>query len=55
MVQKEGLEHDYKKVQKTLLDQWVMIKNLEANQDKMNQRYYDLKNQFNLLTAQNQR
>lgn len=55
MVQKEGLEHDYRKVQKTLLDQWVMIKNLEANQDKMNQRYYDLKNQFNLLTAQNQR
>ncbi len=55
MVQKEGLEHDYKKVEKTLLDQWVMIKNLEANQDKMNQRYYDLKNQFNLLTAQNQR
>jgi len=55
MVQKEGLERDYKKVEKTLLDQRVLIKNLEANQDKMNQRYYDLKNQFNQLTAQNQR
>ncbi len=55
MVQKEGLERDYKKVEKTLLDQQVMIKNLEANQDKMNQCYYDLKNQFNQLTAQNQR
>jgi hypothetical protein len=27
MVQKEGLERDYKKVEKTLLDQRVMIKN----------------------------
>ncbi len=54
-MQKEGLERDYKKVEKTLLDQRVMIKNLEANQDKMNQCSYDLKNQFNQLTAQNQR